>query len=153
MDLFDIVKKVFDKKDSSWDKVSQIDKSRNFFMINRIMSIIKIILIIYTTRNQFNHIKIAPPNVIDWWRNNLCTRYTKTPNWIFTKTKKKEKKEKEKVEVLEIEEVEKLIRDRFEISKRDIAQLKSFYPNRYNDWVKDISLQIGASIPKKPNNI
>lgn len=144
MDLFDIVKKVFDKKDSSWDAVSQIDKSRNFFMINRIMSIQ-----FPLQANQFNHIKIAPPNVIDWWRNNLCTRYTKTPNWIYTKTKKKEKKEKEKVEVLEIDDAEKFIRDRFEISKRDIAQLKSFYPNRYNDWVKDISLQIGVSIPKK----
>lgn len=144
MDLFDIVKKIFDKKDSSWETVSQIDKSRNFFMINRIMSIQ-----FPLQANQFNHIKIAPPNVIDWWRNNLCSRYTKTPNWIYTKTKKKEKKEKEKAEVLEIDEVEKFIRDRFEISKRDIAQLKSFYPNRYNDWVKDISLQIGVSIPKK----
>jgi hypothetical protein len=144
MDLFDIVKKIFDKKDSSWDSVSQIDKSRNYFMINRIMAIQ-----FPLQANQFNHTKIAPPNVVDWWRNNLCTRYTKTPNWIYTKTKKQEKKQKEKPEVVEIEEVEKFIRDRFEISKRDILQLKSFYPHKYNEWVKDISLQIGVSIPKK----
>lgn len=144
MDLFDVVKKIFDKKESSWNSVSQIDKSRNFFMINRIMSIQ-----FPVQANLFNHTKVTPTNVIDWWRNNLCTRYTQTPKWIFTKTKKKDKKEKEKPEVVEIEEVEKFIRERFEISKRDIDQLKSFYPHRYNEWVKDISLQIGVSVPKK----
>ena len=39
MELFDVVKKIFEKKEAKWAEVAKVDKSRNFFMLNRIMSI------------------------------------------------------------------------------------------------------------------
>jgi hypothetical protein len=136
MELFDIVKRIFDRKDSSWNEVSNNLKSRNFFMINRIMSIQYPI-----QANQFNHIKITPPGVVDWWRSNLSSRYTKSPPWIFTKTKKSESKKK--TEDQNFSEVEDFVRNRFDVSKRDLMYLKNFYPDKYRDWLIDIADQIG----------
>ena len=39
MQLFDIIKLIFNNKANEWKAVGKIDKSRNFFMINRIMAI------------------------------------------------------------------------------------------------------------------
>ena len=59
MELFDIVKTIF-KSDKDWKNVGRNDKVRNFFMINRIMSIQ-----FPTQANQFNHTKILPRPVVD----------------------------------------------------------------------------------------
>ena len=57
MELFDVIKTIFKKKD--WEDVGRNDKVRNFFMINRIMSIQWPI-----QANQFNHTKISPAPVV-----------------------------------------------------------------------------------------
>jgi hypothetical protein len=31
---------------------------------------------------------------------------------------------------------------RFEISKREISDLKKFYPQKYESWIKEISTQL-----------
>ena len=139
MELFDVIKRIFDKKDSSWEAVSNNDKARNFFMINRIMAIQ-----FPVQANQFNHIKMSPPGVVDWWRGTLSPRYTKSPPWIFTKTKKTEKKEK-KVD-LDFSECESFVREKFRVSKRDLSYLKNFYPNKYKDWMTDVADQLGVKI-------
>jgi hypothetical protein len=138
MELFDIVKNIFSKNNSKWDSIGKIDKSRNFFMINRIMSIQ------YPLQaNQFNKLKITPVYVVDWWRNTLASRYSKTPNWIYTLTKKKEAAANKKTKVVDLSATEKFIREKFKISSRDLMQIKKFYPEKYNAWVLDISDQIG----------
>ena len=86
MQLFDIVKNIFSTNDKNWKSVGRIDKSRNFFMVNRIMSIQFPI-----QANQFNKLKVTPPPVVDWWRDTLSHRFSKPPVWIYTKTKKVEK--------------------------------------------------------------
>lgn len=136
MELFDIVKKIFSQNQNDWDVVSKNDKVRNFFMINRLMSIQFPI-----QANQFNKLRISPQPVIDWWRSTLSSRFSKVPYWIYTKTKKKDNVDKKKLEVNE--EVEIFICNKFEISKRDLFYLKSFYPDKYKEWSKDLADQLG----------
>lgn len=136
MQLFDVIKLIFNNKPNEWKSVGKIDKSRNFFMINRIMSIQFPI-----QANQFNKLKIVPAPVVDWWHDTLSSRFSKPPTWLYTKTKKNESIKEE--EVKSSEYVESFIRDKYRISKRDIETIKRFYPEKYASWVSDISDQAG----------
>ena len=142
MELFDIVKAVF-KPEKDWKKVGRNDKVRNFFMINRIMSIQ-----FPTQANQFNHTKISPRPVIDWWHNTLSSHYSEQPGWIFTSTKKKAKIEEQKpVDVYE--NAEELVMKKFEISRRELSDIKRFFPQRYQEWMKSINDQLGPVTKKE----
>ena len=134
MQLFDIIKKMF--SDKNWDDVGKNDKARNFFMINRIMAIN-----FPAQANQFNTLKVNPAPVIDWWHGTLTSLYTKPPYWIYTKTKKKETEKKESNK--DYNEAEIFVREKYEISKRDLSDLKKFYPVKYQEWIKGINEQIG----------
>lgn len=140
MELFDVIKQIF-KSDKEWNKVSKYDKTRNFFMINRIMSIQ------YPLQaNQFNHLKITPRPVIDWWHSALSPMvqkqgYQRTPGWVFTKTLKSKTKGKTKVNTPD-EATERFICERFEVSKREMNELKTFYPKEYQKWIKSIGEQL-----------
>ena len=136
MQLFDIVKNIFSTNDKNWKSVGRIDKSRNFFMVNRIMSIQFPI-----QANQFNKLKVTPAPVVDWWRDTLSHRFSKPPVWIYTKTKKVEKQEE--TQIKESPEVEYFIRDKYKITRRDLLQIKEFYPDRYQAWLSDIAEQTG----------
>jgi hypothetical protein len=136
MQLFDIVKNIFSTNDKNWKSVGRIDKSRNFFMVNRIMSIQFPI-----QANQFNKLKVTPPPVVDWWRDTLSHRFSKPPVWIYTKTKKVEKQEE--AQIKESPEVEAFIRDKYKVTRRDLLQIKEFYPDRYQAWLSDIAEQTG----------
>lgn len=83
MELFDLIKIIFEKP-AEYEKVGRYDKAKNFFMINRFMSISYPI-----QANAFNHIRISQPEIIDYWHSNLRRIYTKTPTWMYVKTKKK----------------------------------------------------------------
>ncbi len=136
MQLFDIVKLIFSSKEKDWKSVGNNDKARNFFMINRIMSIQFPI-----QANQFNKLKVVPTHVVDWWHDTLSKRFSKPPVWLYTKTKKNTAEKADSVETSEA--VEEFIRSKFKVSKRDLADLKRFYPEKYSLWVKDVSDQIG----------
>ena len=136
MQLFYIVKNIFSTNDKNWKSVGRIDKSRNFFMVNRIMSIQFPI-----QANQFNKLKVTPPPVVDWWRDTLSHRFSKPPVWIYTKTKKVEKQEE--AQIKESPEVEAFIRDKYKVTRRDLLQIKEFYPDRYQAWLSDIAEQTG----------
>ena len=139
MELFDIVKSVF-KSDKEWNKVSRNDKVRNFFMTNRIMSIQFPI-----QANQFNHTKVLPRPVSDWWHDTLSKYYTKMPGWIFTKTKKSKKK-KVTTDEYEIDStVINFVKQRFETSQRELDELKKFYPDKYKSWMLSIKEQLDGS--------
>jgi hypothetical protein len=131
MELFDIVKNVFNKK--GWEKVTSLDKSRNFFMINRIMSIQFPI-----QANQFNRSKINPIPVIDWWHEAMSGYFKAVPSWIYTKTKKGEKKVKEE----NFEDAERFVCERLMISRRELSDLKNFFPDKYSQWISSVDSQI-----------
>lgn len=136
MELFTLIKNIFSSDDKVWKTVGKFDKSKNIFMVNRIMSIQFPI-----QANQFNKLKVVSPPVVDWWRDNLSHRYSKPPTWIYTKTKKLEKQKPDSVK--ELPDIEDLIREKYKITKKDLLQLKSFYPERYQKWISDIAEQIG----------
>ena len=137
MELFDIVKLIFSDNYKSWSNVGSNEKSRNFFMINRIMSIQYPI-----QADQFNKLKVIPGPVVDWWHDTLSKRFSRPPQWIYTKTSKKKSEEKKK-EDKNLDSVENFIRDKYEVSNRDLYDLKKFYPEKYQIWIKDISDQLG----------
>jgi hypothetical protein len=139
MELFDVVKNIF-KTGKDWGKVSRNDKTKNFFMINRIMSIQFPI-----QANQFNHTKISPRPIVDWWHDTLSRHYTKTPPWIFTKTKKSESKKSDTKEIEINPEVEKFVREKFNASKRELSDLKKFYPEKYFSWMESVADQINLT--------
>jgi len=129
MELFDIIKALF-KSDNEWSKVSKIDKSRNFFMINRIMSIQHPL-----QANMLNNIKIDSVSAVEWWRFMMRKLYKTTPKWIYTSTIKKEseKKDKEyKAETLD------LIREKYEVSNRELETTKKFFPKKFDEWIRSI---------------
>jgi hypothetical protein len=137
MQLFDIIKNIFSTNNKTWDQVGRIDKSRNFFMINRIMAIQ-----FPVQANQFNRMRIVPGPVVDWWRSTLSGRYSKPPNWIYTKTKKISSEDKIK-ETKNFDQVEIFIREKYSVSKRELSDIKNFYPDRYNKWISDVADQLG----------
>jgi hypothetical protein len=138
MQLFDIVKLIFSNKKNEWKSVGKNDKSRNFFMINRIMSIQ-----FPVQANQFNKLKVVPGPVVDWWHDTLSSRFSKPPVWLYTKTKKSESTKTEETKISEA--AESFIRDKYKMSKRDLETLRSFYPQKYEAWVLDVSQQAGFS--------
>jgi hypothetical protein len=137
MQLFDIVKLIFSNKASEWKSVGRNDKTRNFFMINRIMAIN-----FPVQANQFNKLKVIPAPVVDWWRDTLHTRFTRTPQWIFTKTKKSDSSSKDENKK-NYELAEDFIRSKYNVSKKDLQTLKKFYPAKYETWINDVSEQAG----------
>jgi hypothetical protein len=124
---FDIIKSFHSK---NWDKISDRDKARNLFMINRTCSIA------YPLQaNSFNNIKINPEKVVDFWKIFVTHKHKNTPSWIWTKTLKKEKA-KEKKEYKE--EILIFIKEKYEISNREIEDLKRFFPEKFNNFYKDV---------------
>lgn len=92
MELFDIVNAIFSK--SEWKKVSRFDKDRNFFMINRFISIG-----LPRQASMFNSKYIPKEHVLDYWNRQLSKLYNGIPEWIFTKGQKSSKEENEKFKV------------------------------------------------------
>ena len=132
MELFDILKSFFSEK--KWNEVSKHDKGRNFFMINRMMSIQ------YPLQaNAFNHTKIDPVPVIDFWKNTLNTKYKAAPGWFFTSTSKKEKTK----DYSPAESTSDFIKSKYEISDREMSELSKFFPKEFKQFCKSIEDQIG----------
>lgn len=124
---FDIIK-AFHSKD--WDKIKDRDKSRNFFMINRLCSIA-----FPLQANSFNHIKIQPEKAVDFWKILVSHQNKKTPQWIWTKTSKKSSEENSpnyKEEVLEF------IKSKHQISNREIQEMINFFPTKFKSYYKEI---------------
>jgi len=124
---FDIIKAFHT---SGWQKISDRDKAKNLFMVNRICSIA------YPLQaNSFNHIKINPENVVNFWKILVTHHNKKTPSWIWTKTVKSERvKDKKEYK----EEIIEFIKDKYQISNREIQELQNFFPSKFNSFYKEI---------------
>ena len=127
MNPFEVIKSFFN---SNWKTVTTIDKSKNFFMINRICSIQ-----FPVQANYFNHIKISPPEVIDFWKPPPSSKYISSPSWTWTKTAKKENQKKKAAYK---EEVIIFIKEKNNISNREIEELKEFFPQKFEEYYKDV---------------
>ena len=132
MDLFDIIKSFTNKKE--WEKVSKADRQRNLFMINRIMAIQ-----FPLQANAFNNTKIDPESVVNFWQVLISTKYKTPPTFIYTSTNKKKKEVKKEVD----ENVALFIKDKYEISDREISDLQRFFPTEFEKFCKDVKDVIG----------
>lgn len=131
MELFDILKSFTNP--TEWAKVKNSEKSKNLFMINRIMSI-KYPL----QANAFNHTKIDPAKTVDWWKRWIAGNYKTTPTFIFTSTGKKNKSVKKEIP----EEVLRFICEKYEVSLRDLKHLKGFYPEEFQKYCESVKEMI-----------
>lgn len=86
MQLFDLINSMFTSPEK-YGKARNLDKSKNFFMINR-----RFAIKFPTQANMFNHIKSPGAKVVDCW--SWVARSVgkgKVPYWMYTKTKKPKK--------------------------------------------------------------
>lgn len=130
MELFDIIKSF--TNDAEWTKVTTAEKSKNFFMISRMMSIQ-----FPVQANGFNQLKIDPIQTVEWWKKMIASKYNsydKKPNFIFTKTAKKEKETKKIIPI----EILQFICEKHEISMREIDDLLEFYPKEFYKYCESI---------------
>lgn len=87
--LFDYMKLIFSRDEKKWKELSDMDKSRNFFMMNRFLSIH------YPVQaHALSLLRINPSAAADYWHRSMSTMHTTVPGWIYAKTKKKDEQEK-----------------------------------------------------------
>lgn len=120
---------------SDWHKVSDRDKARNFFMVNRLCGIA------YPLQaNSFNHLKIQPEKVVDFWKLFVTHHNKKSPQWLWTKT---QKPVQTKGDFKYKEEVIDFIKSKYEISNREISEIMDFFPERFKIFYKEIESLLG----------
>jgi hypothetical protein len=126
--LFDYVKLVFTGDEKAWEEIKDIDKSRNFFMLNRFMSIK------YPVQAAvLSHYKIDSSAVSDYWHRTMKGLYKSTPNWIYAKTKKKDEESKK----LDLPSTEMItwFCERHEMTKFDFFTNVKFFGD---DFIKEL---------------
>jgi hypothetical protein len=129
--LFDYIKLVFSRDEKSWKSLKNTDKSRNFFMLNRFMSIK------YPVQaNMLSHYKINPEAVSDYWHRNMSSLHSGTPTWIYAKTVKK--KDVEKKLDLPSPEMIKWYCDQNEISRRDFDENVKFFGDNFLSDIRSL---------------
>lgn len=83
--LSDFLKKLFGRDGDAWESTTAYEKQRNAFMVNRIMAIQY-----PTSANSLNTVKTDGYSVTEVWRKTVGSRFTRVPNWAYTKTGKSE---------------------------------------------------------------
>lgn len=129
--LFDYVKLVFSKEEKKWEEIKDIDKSRNFFMLNRFMAIKYPI-----QANMLSHYRIDPTSVSDYWHRTMSSLHGTSPNWIYAKTKKKNEESK-KLD-LPSNEMIRWYCEKNEISRTDFEQNVKFFEESFLKEIKSL---------------
>ncbi len=122
MQLFDFINTFF--KPAEFSKIKMHDKSKHFFMVQRFASIKYPLQASY-----FNHIKIHPGQVVSYWQESWSKLYTRTPGWMYVKTKKI--KEEKKKELPVKEETIKAYCELHKMSKRDFQDSLDILGNAF----------------------
>jgi hypothetical protein len=121
MELFDYIKSLFDK--DSYSKVRNNTKKKFSFMLLRYISI-KYPL----EANNMNIININEVHLSDFLHRFLVSRYTRVPNWIFTKTKKEELKKDTDISTFI---------NFYDLDKIEVDQLKKLFPKEFEECIKE----------------
>jgi hypothetical protein len=128
--LFDYVKLVFSKS-QKWEEIKDTDKARNFFMLNRFVSIK-----FPVQANALSHYRVDPSAVSDYWHRTLSSLFSDTPKWIYAKTKKKDDQEK-KLD-LPSQEMIRWYCEKHEMSRADFSQNVSFFGDEFLREIKSL---------------
>jgi hypothetical protein len=86
MKLFDYLKVVFGR-DEDWDSLTSYDKSKNSFMLNRMMS-----AKFPMQSSLFNSLRTDPVGAAESWRM-VGSKFSRVPGFIYTKVSSKGKKQ------------------------------------------------------------
>ena len=140
MELFDVVKSIFSKKD--WKKVSRIDKDKYFFMINRFISIGH-----PKQASIFNLRMISKEHVLDYWKRQLSKLYSTIPSWIYTKGVNSSKSE---IKIKYDDDLVKIFCEYNKCSKAEYELILSIHPKEVEKEMDMYCLMLKA---KKNNNI
>lgn len=117
--LFDFIKILFTKPEV-YKNISNRNKKRHHFMINRFFAIK------YPANAQlFNVNGINGTSVVDSW-SLVASRFRSVPGWIYTKTKKPKKVATKKSEYIPKDSTIKLFMQKHEIGKREFNELEQF---------------------------
>lgn len=129
--LFDYTKLVFSKNEKDWENIKDVDKARNFFMLNRFMSIK------YPVQaNYLSHYKVDAVSVSDYWHRTMKTLYSSPPGWMYAKTKKKADVEK-KMD-LPSNEMIRWYCEKNELSRKDFDAIVKFNGDKFLTEVKSL---------------
>lgn len=129
--LFDYLKLIFSRDEKAWKELNSVDKSRNFFMLNRFMAIKYPVQV-----HALSLLKIDPVSASNYWHRTMKGLHGgSSPNWIYTKTVKKG--EKDKKLNLPSDPMIQWYCNKNEMSKRDFMQNVEFFGESY---LKDIHI-------------
>lgn len=95
MELFDVIDCMF-QNHSAWSEVTNYDKKKHYFMINRILSIK-----FPVQANTLQHLRINQVAVVDFWFYFISSQFNRKPSWLYTKTSKKKDTKKTKKVITE----------------------------------------------------
>lgn len=112
-DLFDFINGMMGKPEE-FKKIKMHERGRHFFMVNRLCSINFPIQASY-----FNHIRINPGQAVTFWQGLLSQKYSRTPGWMYVKTKK-EREQKKAMQPISDDTLRKYAAA-YKVSQRDIA--------------------------------
>lgn len=135
MQLFDYVKVLFGK-DKDWDKVSNYDKSKNSFMINRFLGIKFPI-----QANLFNTLKIDPVGQAEAWRM-VASKFNRVPGFIYTKVKKQEKEKSWSPDPKLVE----LYMKYNEIGRREFNEALKYNPTEIKNSIEILQKQVSDDV-------
>ena len=129
MNLFELIKLFFNQRE--YLNISNYDKSKNSFMVNRFCSIH-----FPLQAAMLSRYKLSQYGIVDYWQSILSKQYKSTPFWMYTKTKKQDKEKNNNKNISE--EVKKIycILNKCKISDLELC-LKKF-PNETIEELNEI---------------
>jgi hypothetical protein len=130
--LFDYIKILFGS-DTQWDSVTNYDKSRNSFLVNRFMGIKYPI-----QANLFNYLKTDPVGQAESWRI-VASKFNRVPGFIYTKVKKHKTEKQWSPDP----GLAKLYMKFNEIGQREFSEAMSFNPEQIKISIDILQKQIG----------
>jgi hypothetical protein len=131
MELFEFIKLIFTNP-KEYSKLKNIQKGKNFFMLQRFMSIKY-----PTTAQQLNRNGINGAAVADLWQL-VSSRFGRVPGWIYTKTKKVQTEKEWKPNP----EVSTFWMQRHGMNERDLKMAIKFNPEEMKKTFQRIEKQI-----------
>lgn len=122
--LFDYVKLLFTADKEKWEELTAADKSRNFFMTSRFLSIKYPVQVAV-----LSHVKINAESAADYWHILMSKLHKSVPPWIYAKTRKKAIEEKKNNGLSE--EMIKWYCQKEEISRKDFETETKMFGEKF----------------------
>lgn len=135
-DIFEVLNIMFEKPDE-WKDLTNIEKKKNYFLIQR-----RLAINFPMQANALQHLRINPTHVVNFWQYfiRVKQKYTQLPGWMYTKGVKKTQEVKEKVSVSKnvIDEYARLNR----LDRKSVEEALMFYPDAMKKTLQDFQKMI-----------